>query len=162
MSAILGANTVYPAGQITFMPEGKGERNYDAISADVIAKGAVVFHDYANATPGLRAYKITGTAGAERGPYKVVTTAKPAGVAKLTGVESDFEVTVVAGGAIAGGAKVKPSVTTAGRVDQWATTDNAELIVGEYVRMGKYSNSGDGNNAVGAAVAGDVIVVRLR
>jgi hypothetical protein len=161
MSAILGANTVYPAGQITFMPEGKGERQYDAISADVIAKGLVVFNDYANATAGLRAYKLCGTAGAERGPYKVVTSPKAAGVAKLTGVETDFEVTVTASAAIAGGAKVKPSTTVAGQVEQWALTDNAGLIVGEYVRKGKYANSGDGNNAVGAAAANDVIVIKL-
>jgi len=161
MSAILGANTVYPAGQITFMPEGKGERQYDAISADVIAKGLVVFLDYSNATAGLRAYKVCGTAGAERGPYRVTTSAKAAGVAKLTGVETDFEVSVTASAAIAGGAFVKPSTTVAGQVAQWAITDDPGLKVGEYVRKAKYSNSGDGNNAVGAAAASDVIVIKL-
>lgn len=162
MSAILGANTVYPAGQITFMPEGQGERQYDAISADVIAKGLVVFLDYANATAGLRAYKLVGTAGAEKGPYKVVTSPKAAGVAKLTGVGSDFEVTVTASAAIAGGAFVKPSTTVAGQVAQWIqATDDPGLKVGEYVRKGKYANSGDGNNAVGAAAANDVIVIKL-
>jgi hypothetical protein len=161
MSAILGANTAYPAGQITFMPEGEGERQYDAISTDVIAKGSLVFHDYANATANLRAYKLTGTAGAERGPYKVVTSNKVSGVAKLTGVGHGFEVSVVAGAAIPGGAKVKPSAVTAGRVDAWGLTDNAGLLVGEYVRMAKYANSGDGNNAIPAAAAGDVIVIKL-
>jgi len=39
--------------------------------------------------------------------------------------------------------------------------DNAGLAVGEYVRKAKYANSGDGNNAVGAAAAADVIVVKL-
>lgn len=161
MSAILGANTVYPAGQITFMPEGEGERQYDAISADVIAKGLVVFLDYSNATAGLRAYKLLGTAGAERGPYKVVTAPKAAGVAKLTGVGSGFEVSVTASAAIAGGAYVKPSTTVAGQVTQWAITDDVDLRIGEYVRKAKYANSGDGNNAVGAAAASDVIVIKL-
>ena len=162
MSAILGANTVYPAGQITFMPEGKGERQYDAISADVIAKGLVVWLDDANATPGLRAYKLVGTAGAERGPYKVTTSPKAAGVAKLTGVDAGFEVTVTASAAIPGGAYVKPSTTVAGQVEAFVkATDNIGLRIGEYVRKGKYANSGDGNNAVGAAAANDVIVIKL-
>lgn len=161
MSAILGANTVYPAGIVTFLPEGEGERSFDAISADVYVKGLIVWNDYANATAGLRAYKLPGIAGAERGPYKLVTKDKVSGVAKTVGISSGAEGTAIAGGAIAGGAKVKPSATTAGRVDQWAVTDNPELVIGEYVRMGKYSNSGDGNNAVGAANAGDVIVIKL-
>lgn len=161
MSAILGANTAYPAGQITFMPEGEGERAYDAISGDVIAKGLVVWLDAENATPNLRAYKLPGTAGAERGPYKVVTSPKAAGVAKLYGVGRGFEVSVTAGAAIPGGAKVKPSAVTAGRVDASVAADNPGLVLGEYVRKAKYANSGDGNNAVGAAAAGDVIVVKL-
>ena len=102
-----------------------------------------------------------GTAGAERGPYKVVTSNKAAGVAKLTGVGRGFEVSMVAGGAIPGGSRVKPSTTTAGRVDAMVAADNAGLAVGEYVRKAKYANSGDGNNAVGAAAAADVIVVKL-
>jgi hypothetical protein len=161
MSSLIGANTAYPAGQITFMPEGEGERAYDAISADVIAKGLIVWLDSENATPGLRAYKLPGTAGAERGPYKLVTKDKAAGVAKLVGVGKGFEGTVTAGAAIPGGARVRPSAVTAGRVDAMLAADNAGLAVGEYVRKAKYSNSGDGNNAVGAAVAGDVIVVKF-
>lgn len=161
MSAILGANTNYPAGVITFMPEGEGERAYDAISGDVIAKGNLVWLDAENGTAGLRAYKLPATSGAERGPYKVVTKDKAAGVAKLVGVGKGFEVTLVAGAAIPGGSRVKPSAVTAGRVDAMVAADNAGLAVGEYVRKGKYANSGDGNNAVGAAAAGDVIVVKL-
>lgn len=165
MSAILGANTAYKAGLVTYIPEGQGERNYDAISADVIPQGSVVWNDYANATPGDRGFKLPAKAGAEKGPFKVTTKAKAAGVAKLVGVGSGFEVTVLAGDAIAGGAKVKPSATTEGRVDEWtdrgATPDSESLVIGEYVRKGKYANSGDGNNAVGAAAAGDVIVIRI-
>lgn len=164
MSAILGANTVYKAGLITYMPEGKGERNYDAISADVIPQGSVLFHDYGNATPSARGFKLPGLSGAERGPYIVSTKAKAAGKTKVVGVESGFEVTVIAGGTIAGGAYVKPSTTTIGRVDQLVqsgTPDNWALAVGIYVRKGKYANSGDGNNAIGAAAAGDVIVIKL-
>ena len=121
--------------------------------------------DAENGTANLRAYKLVGTSGAERGPYKVTTSAKAAGVAKLTGVGRSFEATLVAGAAIPGGAKVKPSAVTAGRVDQWigtgGTPDSHALLVGEYVRKAKYANSGDGNNAVGAAAAGDVIVVKF-
>jgi hypothetical protein len=161
MSAILGANTAYPAGMVTFMPEGEGERQYDAISADVISKGLIVWLDSENATPASRAYKVPGTAGAERGPYKLVTKDKAAGVAKLVGIGKGFEGTCTAGAAIPGGARVRPSAVTAGRVDAMLAADNAGLAVGEYVRKAKYSNSGDGNNAVGAAAAGDVIVVKF-
>ena len=161
MSAIIGANTAYPAGMVTYMPEGEGERSFDAISADVIAKGLIVWHDYANGNAALRGYKLPGTSGVERGPYKLVTKDKVAGVAKVVGVGSGFEGTCIAGAAIAGGAKVKLSAVTAGRVDQLGAADDVGLAVGEYVRMGKYANSGDGNNAVGAAAAGDVIVVKF-
>jgi hypothetical protein len=161
MSSLIGANTAYPAGLVTFMPEGEGERQYDAISADVIAKGLIVWLDAENATPALRAYKLPGTAGAERGPYKLVTKDKAAGVAKLVGIGRGFEGTCTAGAAIPGGSRVKPSAVTAGRVDAMVAADNAGLAVGEYVRKGKYANSGDGNNAVGAAAAGDVIVVKF-
>jgi hypothetical protein len=161
MSSLIGANTNYPAGMITFMPEGEGERAYDAISGDVIAKGLIVWLDAENGTANLRAYKLPGTAGAERGPYKLVTKDKAAGVAKLVGVGKGFEGSVTAGAAIPGGARVKPSAVTAGRVDAMVAADNAGLAVGEYVRKAKYSNSGDGNNAVGAAAAGDVIIVKF-
>ncbi len=161
MSAIIGANTVYPAGQITFMPEGEAERQYDAIAADVITKGNVVWLDSENATAALRSYKLPALLGAERGPFKVVTSNKVSGAVKLTGVGKGFEVSVTAGGAIPGGARVKPSTTTAGRVDAAVAADNSSLIVGEYVRKGRFANSADGNNAVTAAVAGDVIVIKL-
>ena len=134
---------------------------YDAISGDTIAKGLVVWLDAENATPGLRAYKLPATSGAERGPYKVVTSNKAAGVAKLTGVGRGFEVSVTAGATIPGGSKVKVSAVTAGRVDAAVAATDPGLIVGEYVRKAKYANSGDGNNAVGAATVGEVIVVKL-
>jgi hypothetical protein len=159
MSAIIKANTAYRAGLITDLSD-EGERQFDAISADVIPQGAVLFNDYANATPGLRGYKIVGTAGAERGPYAVCTKAKIAGTVKVTGVE-EGRVTVTAGGTIAGGAWVKPSVTTAGAVDQFALTDNPLLKVGRYTKLAKYANSNDGNHALAAATAGDVIVIEL-
>lgn len=161
MSSILGTNTAVPAGIPTLIPEGEGERSFDAILADVIPKGNIVFHDYLNATPASRGYKLPGLLGAERGPYKLVTKDKAAGVAKVVGIGHGFEGTAWAGGALPGGCKVKPSVTTAGRLDQLVAADNAALAVGEFVRVAKYSNSGDGNNAIGSAVAGDVIVVKF-
>ncbi len=161
MSSILGANNAIIAGAVTFIPEGEGERSFDALSADVIPQGSVIWHDYLNATPALRGYKIPGTAGAERGPYMVATKSKVAGTTKVVGVGHGFEVTVVAGAAIDGGAKVKPSAVTAGRVDMLLAADNPALEIGEYVRKAKFANSGDGNNAIGAAAAGDVIVIKI-
>lgn len=161
MSSILGANTAVQAGIPTFLPEGEGERSFDAILTDVIPKGLIVFHDYLNATAALRAYKLPGLAGAERGPYKLVTKDKPAGTAKVVGIGHGFEGTCWAGGTLTGGCKVKPSVTTAGRLDMLLAADNPALAVGEFVRVARYSNSGDGNNAVGTANAGDVIVVKF-
>jgi hypothetical protein len=161
MSAILGANTAHPAGTVTYLPEGEGERSFDALLADVIPKGLIVWHDYANATPALRGYKLPGTAGAERGPYKLVTKDKAAGKAKVVGIGHGAEGTAIAGATIVGGSKVKLSAVTAGRVDQMALLDEARLQVGEYVRMAKYANSGDGNNAIPTANAGDVIVIKL-
>lgn len=161
MSSYLGANTAIEAGIPTFIPEGEGERSFDAILTDAYGKGLIVWHDYANATPALRAYKLPALLGAERGPYKLVTKVKVNGVAKVVGIGSGFEGTAWAGGTIVGGSKVKPSVTTAGRLDQMAPGDDARLAVGEFVRLARYANSGDGNNAVGTAVAGDVIVIKL-
>lgn len=161
MSSILGANSAHPAGTVTYLPEGEGERSFDALSADVIAKGLIVWHDYANATPALRGYKLPGILGAERGPYKLVTKDKVAGVAKVVGIGHGAEGTAIAGATIAGGSKVKLSAVTAGRVDQMAPADEPRLQVGEFVRLARYANSGDGNNAVGTAVAGDVIVIKL-
>jgi hypothetical protein len=162
MSSILGANTAYPAGVPTLLPEGEGERSHDAIAGDTYSKGVIVFLDSANATSNLRAYKLPGLLGAERGPYKLVTKDKVAGVAKVVGIGTDAEGTAVAGGNITGGARLKPSVTTAGRLDEMAAGDNAGLYVADYVRKVKYSNSGDGNNAIGGAVAGDVIVIKMK
>jgi predicted RecA/RadA family phage recombinase len=162
MSALIGANTAIPAGEITWLPD-EGVKNLDALTGDTITKGAVLFNDYANATAGSRAYKVCGTAGAERGPYAVSVSAKPTGKVKVDAVRRG-KVTVVAGGTIAGGAYVKPSVTTAGAVDQLAITgtpDNVALCVGQYVKLAKYANSNDGNHALAAASAGDIIVVDL-
>lgn len=169
MSSILAANTAIIAGEITFVPEGEGPKKLDALSADVIGKGLLCWHDYGNATAGDRGYKLCGTTNAENGPYAVTINKKVAGETKITAVGSGFEVTVTAGDAIAGGAEVKPSKTTTGRVDQFdltpTTGDQAtgkhHLKVGKYVRLAKYANSGDGNNAIGAAAAGDIIVIRL-
>lgn len=161
MSAILGANTAVKAGLIRQLPD-EGELKFDAISGDVINQGDLLWLDYGNATAGLRAYKKTGTAGAEHGPYAVCTKAKIAGEVKVTGVGEDAIVTVVAGGTIAGGAFVKPSTTTAGAVDQWVPgTDAQALKVGRYFSLAKYSNSGDGNNAIAAATAGQIIVIDI-
>lgn len=159
MSSLIGTNTAYPAGQITELPD-EGVRMLDALSADTIATGAVLFNDYSNATAGLRAWKLVGTAGAERGPYAVSVRPKSSGVVKVAAL-TEGKVTVIAGGTIAGGAYVKPSVTTAGAVDQWAITDSVALRVGSYVKLAKYSNSNDGNHALAAAGAGDVIVIDL-
>jgi hypothetical protein len=162
MSSLIGVNSAIPAGEITWLPE-EGVRRLDALSADVITKGAVLFNDYANATAGSRGYKVCGTAGAERGPYAVAVSAKASGSVKVDAVKKG-KVTVVAGGTIAGGAFVKPSVTTAGAVDQLAITgtpDNQGLCVGQYVKLAKYANSGDGNHAIAAASAGDIIVIDL-
>jgi len=162
MSALIGANTAYTAGQITWLPD-EGVKRVDAISADTIAQGAVLFNDYANGTAGLRGYKVCGTAGAERGPFAVAVRPKVAGTVKVDVVKRG-KVTVVAGGTIAGGAFVKPSATTAGAVDQLVISgspDNQGLCVGQYVKLAKYANSGDGNHAVAAASAGDIIVVDL-
>jgi len=159
MSALIGANTAYTAGQITWLPD-EGVKRVDALTGDTIAQGAVLFNDYANATANLRGYKVTSTAGAERGPYAVAVRPKTTGVVKVDVVKRG-KVTVVAGATIAGGAYVKPSAVTAGAVDQWALTDNAALVVGQYVKLAKYANSGDGNHAVSAAGAGDIIVIDL-
>jgi hypothetical protein len=160
MSSLIGTNTAYPAGQITVFPR-EGVRVLDALSADVISSGALVFNDYANATAGLRGYKLPGVAGAERGPWAVTVRPKVAGVVKLQAVRHG-KVTVVAGGTIAGGAYVRPSATTAGAVDQYATaTDAPGLCVGQYTKLSKYANSADGNHALAAAVAGDIIEIDL-
>src|SRR5215218_8291406 len=162
MSAILGATTAYKAGLITRMPAGWGPEKYDALSADIIAQGLVVWNDANNATPASRAWKLPGTAGAESGPYAVSVHAKAAGEVKVEVAYSGFEVTVLAGATIPGGAFVRPSAVTAGRVDTWvAGTDADKLKVGQYIRKGKYANSGDGNNAVGSATVGEVIVIKL-
>jgi hypothetical protein len=161
MSAILGANTAYKAGLVSQLPE-EGELKLDALSADVISQGDVLWNDYANATAGSRGWKKVGTAGAETGPYAVATKSKIAGEVKVTGVTEGARVSVTAGGTIAGGAYVKPSATTAGAVDQWIPgTDAVALKVGRYWRAAKYSNSGDGNNAIGSAIAGQVIVIEI-
>jgi hypothetical protein len=159
MSSLIGTNTAYPAGQITVFPR-EGVRMLDALSADTIAEGAILFNDYANATAGLRGYKVPGTAGAERGPYAVAVRPKIAGVVKVAALRHG-KITVVAGGTIAGGAYVKPSATVAGAVDQWAITDNAALCIGQYTKLAKYANSADGNHALAAAGSGDIIEIDL-
>ena len=162
MSAILGATTAYKEGLITYMPPGLGPEKWDALSADVIAQGLVVWGDLNNATPASRGWKKVGVAGAESGPYAVTVHAKAAGEVKVEVVYTDFHVSVKAGATIPGGSFVKPSAVTAGYVDAWvAGTDADKLKVGQYERKGKYSNSGDGNNAVGSASAGEVIVIKL-
>lgn len=161
MSAILGANTGVKAGLIRQLPD-EGELKYDALSSDVINQGDVIWADFNNATAGLRAWKKVGTAGAENGPYAVCTKNKLSGDVKVQGVGEDAIVTVVAGGTIAGYAFVKPSVTTAGAVDQWVVgTDNVKLKIGRYIKKSKYANSGDGNNALAAASAGEVIDIDI-
>jgi predicted RecA/RadA family phage recombinase len=163
MSALIGANTAIPAGEITWLPD-EGVRRLDALTGDTITKGAVLFNDYANATPSSRGYKVCGTSGAERGPYAVAVSDKATGKVKVDAVRRG-KVTVVAGNAIAGGAFVKPSAVTAGAVDQLAITgtspDNQGLCVGQYVKLAKYANSNDGNHALAAASAGDIIVIDL-
>ena len=161
MSSILGANTAYPPGEVSYLSD-EGELMLDAISTDVISKGALLWHDYANATAGLRGWKKTGTAGAEYGRYAVSTLAKISGVAKVVGVLGGSEVSVTAGATILPGSDVKPSTVTAGAVDQFVQgTTAANLKVGKYVRLAKYSNSGDGNHSIVTANAGDVIIVKL-
>src|SRR3982751_4338617 len=159
MSSLIGTNTAYPAGQITVFPR-EGVRQFDAISGDVISEGALIFNDYANATAGLRAYKLPGLAGAERGPWAVTVRPKTAGTVKVAGIRHG-KVTVVAGGTIAPGAYVRPSATTAGAVDQYAITDAPGLCVGQYTKLSKYANSADGNHALAAASAGDIIEIDL-
>jgi hypothetical protein len=162
MSALIGANTAIPAGEITWLPD-EGVKKLDALTGDTITKGALLFNDYANGTAGSRAWKVPGTSGAERGPYAVAVSAKATGSVKVDAVRKG-KVTVVAGGTIAGGAFVKPSATTAGAVDQLAisgTPDNQGLCVGQYVKLAKYANSNDGRYALAAASAGDIIVIDL-
>jgi hypothetical protein len=162
MSDILGTTDAYREGLVTRMPSGWGEEPFDALQADVIPQGVVLWNDANNATPSARGFKKVGTAGAETGPFLVSTKAKAAGEVKVVAVFHDFEVTVRAGATIPGNSDVKPSAVTAGRVDKWvAGTDDPKLKIGRYIRHGKYSNSGDGNHAVGQAVVGDVIVIKL-
>lgn len=160
MSALIKANTDYKPGLITELDDNDGERKFDALAADVINQGSVIFLDYNNATAGLRAWKLVGTTGAELGPYAVATKAKANGDIKITGVK-EGKVTVTADGAIAGGAYLKPGTTTAGAVAQWLATDNVNLRIGRYIKLAKYANSNDGNNALAAASAGDVIVMEF-
>lgn len=163
MSSLLGANTAITAGQITDLPK-EGVKMLDALTGDTITQGAVLFNDYMNGTAGSRGYKVCGTSAAERGPYAVAVRPKATGVVKVAAVKRG-KVTVVAGDAIAGGAYVKPSATTAGAVDQLTITgetpDNSGLCIGQYVKLAKYANSGDGSHAVAAAAAGDIIVIDL-
>jgi len=162
MSALIGANTAIPAGEITWLPD-EGVKKLDALTGDTITKGSLLFNDYSNATPASRAWKVPGTSGAERGPYAVAVSAKATGVVKVDAVLKG-KVPMVAGGTIAGGAYLKPSPTTAGAVDQLVVTgspDNQGLCVGQYVKLAKYANSNDGRNALAAATAGDIIVVDL-
>jgi hypothetical protein len=162
MSATIGANNAYPPGEITYLGS-EGELKLDAILTDVIAKGSLLWHDYNNPTAGLRGWKITGTAGAEHGQYAVCTLAKIAGVAKVTGVKDDSEVSVTAGGTLLPGCDLRPSATVAGAVDMYvAGTDDPKLKVGKFIRISKYANSGDGNHSVGQAAAADVIIMKLR
>lgn len=163
MSALIGANTAIPAGEITSLPD-EGVKKVDALSADTIVKGAILFNDYYNATPSLRGYKTVSTAGAERGPYAIAVSAKATGSVKVDVIKKG-KGTVVAGGAIAAGAYVKPSVTTAGAVDQMLVTtgtpDSPALCIGQYVKLAKYANSNDGSHALVAAAAADIIVIDL-
>lgn len=167
MSVIFGDINSVRAGLITFMPEGKGERPFDAILTDVIEQGALCFNDYTNATANLRKYKKTGTGGLEVGEFIVCTKAKINGVAKVVGVGKGFRVLVVADGNIDPGADVKPSTGTAGRVMQWAgPTDGTNVQrlnvkVGRYTKLAKKAYSNDGNTALVQAVQGDIIEIEI-
>lgn len=169
MSTIFGTIDAAKAGLITFMPEGKGEEQLDAASADVIPQGSVIWRDVANATPADRVWKLPGTSGAELGgTWGVATKAKAAGTTKVTGVwGAGFEVTVMADGAITPDAIVGPSGSTAGQVIQFVSPVIEAGIpkVGQgfarYLRRYKYANDGDGNHAKVAAANDDIIVIKL-
>lgn len=164
MSALIGPNNDGKPGLIVFMPEGKGEEQYDAKSSDVIAQGTLCFNDSENATPADRVYKACGTAGAEYGEYIVSTKPKLAGETKITGVGSGFEVTILADGTIAPRAKLIPGTVTAGRAKdavETGTPSAAQLIWGQYRRLYAYANMGDGRNPVVAATVGQLIVAKI-
>lgn len=158
MSSLIGDFSPGKAGLIVLIPEGRGEEKLDAISADVIPQGAVIFRDVANATPALRKWKLPGTAGGQVGPFGVCTKAKIAGETKVTGVWGrGWQVTVISDGAIEPDATGIPS-----------TTNDGNLIAGtgatafcRYLRRYRYANDGDGNHQKVAAAATNIIVVEL-
>jgi len=163
MSSLIGANTAIIPGEIITLPE-EGVKRPDALTGDVIEKGSIIFNDFGNANPALRAWKVPGTTGAERGPFGLAVTKKLTGKLKVDAILKG-KGTVVAGGAIPGGAYVKPSVTTAGAVDALVVTgttpDPTDICCGMYVKLAKYANSNDGNHALAAAQPGDIIVIDL-
>jgi hypothetical protein len=163
MSSLIGANTAIIPGEIITLPD-EGVKRPDALSGDIIEKGSLIFNDFGNANPALRAWKVPGTTGAERGAFGLAVTKKVTGQLKVDAILKG-KGTIIAGGDIPGGAYLKPSTTTPGAVDALVITgttpDNTSLCCGMYVKLAKYANSNDGRYALATAHAGDVIVIDL-
>lgn len=165
---IINNNISAKAGLIQY-PGPRQELKLPKVSTDVINQGDLLFADNLN----TKLWKVCGTAGTEKGPFAVCTKAAANGDLVVSAVVSGAIATVTAGGAIPVGSFVKPSVSTAGRVDQWIAPtgsvvnsnvtdiDRINLKVGVYLKQAKVVPQGDGLTLPVDAALNDVVEILL-
>ena len=165
--SLIDTNDHVVAGLIHY-PGPRQVVTLEKVTADVIPKGALLFND----TGSSKKWKVTGTAGAEKGPYAVAVKAAANGDTRVHAVVGGAIVTVTADGAIPQGDWVKPSASTAGQVQVWSAPSGAVvtdtvalgdlfLRVGKYIKQGNSVPMGDGVTAVTDAADGDIIEIQL-